>query len=223
MATNNDFITVPGFDGGRRAAGILMRRSNVGPTCDIKCAPRVAGSAKDAAAALMNTAAANDNDFQKVRAEFLKSGDELPDGTIYLGKVNGEHYATTPRLLLRAVEHYALIDKKRDGSGTGKDLTHKIMREQTVADHGYDDWILPDRAVGKMLYEQRDSGKLKGTLDKSSFRNSYECLWLSELYYNDYAYGQWFDDGLQDYGYPAVCIPGMTGKSLCPRHGRHRA
>ncbi len=138
---------------------------------------------------------ANDNlDFKS-----LTSGAELPDGTIYVGEADGAHWATTPKMLPRAAQHYNLIKNK--DTKIIEDLTHSVMVEQGAKDYGHKDWELPSRPVGKLLYEKRNAGKLKGSFDPSEYKGQHKnVIWLSEVHADDsdYAWDQWFDDGVQD-------------------------
>lgn len=92
-----------------------------------------------------------------------KPGEQLPDGTIYVGRrTDGLHVITTPRMYSRAATFQT---------------AQQIVKELTV--HGHNDWVLPDdREDGAMLYRERNTGKLGGTFDRSEFPSERHELWI---------------------------------------------
>lgn len=179
---NSEFVTVPGRPGGL-PRGLANRAALIGkvPVPESKATAPSGGFAND------NNGNVDLNSFN--------AGDELPDGTIYVGKrKDGQHLVTTPKVLPRMAKHQTALE------------THKLMLGQSVSDHGHSDWILPDLEEGRMLYKTKDKGKFKGTYEKSQFSDGHQFVWLSEVHAvnRNYAWYQWFDDGGQFNDRPRV-------------------
>ncbi len=105
-----------------------------------------------------------------------KTGDELPDGTVYVRDRKGCHWAMA-----------AEVASPR-GYGRGKDLgpVGEFIEElNTKKAHGHSDWKTPDSNAGYALYDGQHEGKLKELF--ASVRG----LWLAEPSDN-YASVQWF-------------------------------
>lgn len=163
-----------------RVAGLpvgLRNRAALKGKVPVPAAADVADEADDSA---------NDNiDFKT-----LTSGAELSDGSVFVGEADGAYWATTSKMLPRAASHQNAL---------------QLAKELNA--HGHKDWELPNRKVGKLLYEKRSAGKLKGSFDPSEYKGQHKnVIWLSEVRADDsdYAWGQWFDDGEQGSSHRSV-------------------
>lgn len=119
-----------------------------------------------------------------------KIGDELPDGTIYIGQNdNGLHIAVLPQNLSGLYNHDAAL-----------------KAAQGLDAHGHKDWELPDLDECKLIYEASRCDNLKASFDFSgSFPAS--AFWSARRYDDYFAFSQWVDDGTQNRSYRTEELP----------------
>lgn len=96
-----------------------------------------------------------------------KPGDALPDGTIYLGVMNGNHVSVSPKAY------------------PGKYTWDDAMKLEK------DGWFIPDRYECLMIYDFHK--KNPGVLDFSG----QTCIWSARRSTTNLAYFQWVVDGYQ--------------------------
>jgi hypothetical protein len=107
---------------------------------------------------------------QPTRVKFAEPGDELADGTIYVGQRTSDdkYVVTTPALLPNECPPQQVL--KFDPSGhLDKDNTVEMMRDQGLDTHGHNDWQAPDEETSDMLYDNKDTRALAGTLEVAAF------------------------------------------------------
>lgn len=122
----------------------------------------------------------------KLTQEFLasaKQGQVLPDGSVHIKLEDGSHWAVATNV----------ATSREYGWGNNLGPVGKWMAEKNqYRVHGHEDWQMPNRAVGKALYDARNEGELKALF--ASVRG----LWLAE-HNDDLAIVQWFDDGHENF------------------------
>jgi len=122
----------------------------------------------------------------------IQFGGSLPDGTVCFGRDReNKIWATTPKMLPHTATWW------------GANKTHKLMLDQGVSDHNSSNWAVPNPGMGRVLFELRDEGELKGTFAKSEFPDGITKIWLDKTCYGktqgtihdpNYAYVQSFED-----------------------------
>jgi Protein of unknown function (DUF1566) len=107
-------------------------------------------------------------------------GDEMPDGTIYAGisPDTGKPMYATPK----------------DAPGTYR-FNKAAKYAKKLDAQGHKDWRVPTKNELNVLYQNRDKGKLKGTINETG---SYPAgRYWSSSQSNGHAWGQRFSDGDQ--------------------------
>ena len=146
---------------------------------------RGVGAATTSAAAQELTAPANDTAI-KTATDALAVGDKMQDGSIFAG--------VSPDTGKQMFAMPADADLTMTFNGAAQ-YAKKLNAEKAL---GHDDWRVPTKAELNTLFENREKGALKGTFNVT-------CSYPSGWYWSgtpvtvNFAWGQRFRDGLQDY------------------------
>jgi hypothetical protein len=114
-----------------------------------------------------------------------ETGDEMDDGTIFAGYFKGRPLYATPR----------------DAPGTYT-FNEAASYAKNLDAHGRHDFHVPSQGELNVLWKNRNKGKLKETFNETGHDNHAGWYWSSSRYSfisDDYAWGQCFSDGYQNY------------------------
>jgi hypothetical protein len=117
--------------------------------------------------------------------EDVQIGDEMPDGTIFVG--------------ISPTTHKPMYTTPRDAPGV-YEINQAGQYAKNLDAHGHHDFHAPSKRELNVLWENRNQGKLKGTFNETG-SDPAGWYWSSTPNFINIAWAQRFSDGYQNTKY----------------------